>query len=235
MCATLPNISTAQPANLNAVSLVIFASLRGPGVTSVTKNSRLGPEGPNRLVAFNLSPLKRRALRLAEQSQHVLRILVRNRQHRRAGLHQDLSPGERGRFGSEVGVADLAFGVGQVDQRVVQSVAVGFQRRALESTQATTEASDLVDRVFDDLSRNRWVGEQVSRTARAELEHLAADTAQAGRVHAGDTDAGLLVRHNVWTELELSTTTGDVEADRTGEAGFDRRLQVQGRGVDRDH
>jgi len=49
-----------------------------------------------------------------EQSQHVLRIRVRNLQHGRARLHQNLSPGEGGSFAGEVRVTDSALGIGQV-------------------------------------------------------------------------------------------------------------------------
>src|SRR4029078_414466 len=80
---------------------------------------------------------------LAEQSQHVLRVLVRNLEHGRAGLHQDLSPGQSGRFRSEVSVADRALGLGQVHQGVVERVLVRLKRRALESTQPTAERGDL--------------------------------------------------------------------------------------------
>src|SRR5688500_9862640 len=103
------------------------------------------PARSKRTSRFEYSPCRvgtcptLRLRRLLQQRQHVLRVLVRDLEHHRAGLHEDLCPGEGGGLGREVGVADLALGFGQVDDRVVQGVAVRFQRGALERAESAAE------------------------------------------------------------------------------------------------
>src|SRR4029079_6542319 len=99
--------------------------------------------------------------------QNVLRVLVRNLEHGRARLQQDLSSGQSGRFRSEVGVADRALGLGQVNQGVVERVLVRLKRRALESTQPTAERGDLGDRRFHDAGSPCRVRQEVGVAARA--------------------------------------------------------------------
>src|SRR5262249_47762611 len=149
----------------------------------------------------------------------VLRILVRNLEHGGAGLHENLSTRQVRRFGGEVGVADVALGVGQVDQGVVERVLVRIERRALERTQPTAERSDLVNRFVDDPGRTGRVTCQGSRATRSQLVKLTANATELRGIDAGDANASLLVRDNVWTELEQGTTAGDVEVHRACEAG----------------
>ena len=59
---------------------------------------------------------------------------------------------------------------------------------------------------------------------------------EIGRVDALDAQASLLVRVDVWAELELCTATGDREAERRAgrQSAGDREIQVQGRGIELD-
>lgn len=86
---------------------------------------------------------------LSKQCENVLRILVGKGQHVGAGLNQDLSSCQVGRFLSEVGVTDRAFRFLQVGPRVVQADQVAFQGRRLECTQPTAKTGDLADHLVD--------------------------------------------------------------------------------------
>ena len=90
---------------------------------------------------------------MLQQGEHLLRLLVGDLQHRRAGLHEDLSPREVRRCGGEVGVLDRALGGGQVVDRVGQSVDVGLQRVGLEGAEPASQVGDLVDGPLHDLRR----------------------------------------------------------------------------------
>ena len=67
--------------------------------------------------------------RSAQQRQHVVGQGVGLRQHRGAGLLQDLRTGQGSRFGSEVGVHDSAAGSGLVLGADLQ----GLDEKAIDS------------------------------------------------------------------------------------------------------
>src|SRR5688572_27222723 len=127
--------------------------------------------------AWKLLPLLLRR-GLPEQGEHVLRILVGNLQHGRTGLHQNLSTREVRRFDSEVGIANRALGIAQVNQGVVQGVLIRLERRPLEGAQPTAKRGDLVDRLANDRGGQGCVAAERSVLAVAELEELAAGPAQ---------------------------------------------------------
>src|SRR5262249_27949120 len=135
---------------LNAAARTILPSAKKPAWTLWPKPALLSA------LILNLS---------LQQRQHVLRICIRDLQHRGARLYKYLSPRQVGRFRGEVGVANRAFGVGQIDQRIIKGVLISFERRSLEGAQSTAERSDLVDRFGDDLCRGCRIGREVGRTA----------------------------------------------------------------------
>ena len=77
-----------------------------------------------------------------------MRIRVGNLKHRSTRLHQNLGPRQSGRFDSEVRVTNRALSSSQVGERVVEGVLIGLKGRSLESTQASTQRGDLVDRLL---------------------------------------------------------------------------------------
>ena len=89
----------------------------------------------------------------SEERENVLRILVRDLEHLRTRLNENLSTSEAGRFHGEVRVTDRAFRIGQVAQGVVERVDVRFERRALERTETTAKRSHFADHFVDDSGR----------------------------------------------------------------------------------
>ena len=79
----------------------------------------------------------------------MLGVLVGDLQDGGAGLDEDLGPREGGAFLGEVGVADGAFGFGQVADGVLEGGDVGVQGGVLEGAEASAEAGDAGDGLVD--------------------------------------------------------------------------------------
>ena len=137
------------------------------------------------------------------------------------------------RFRGEVGVADRALGLGQVDQRVVERRDVGVQGRPLEGAQTPSKRRDLGDHFIHDFGRP--VDVRVQRLwLHLNGAHTTAQTRLAAcRCYARDANPGLLVADDAWAKLEHGPAVGDGEADVRGASGRDRQAEVQTRGVDR--
>ena len=88
----------------------------------------------------------------AEEREDTLRGLVGLREHRGAGLGQDLVPGELDHFLRHVGVADAALRGGQVLDRDVE-VVDGVVEPVLDGTQVGASGRHRLDRGVDRLDR----------------------------------------------------------------------------------
>src|SRR6478735_5314265 len=113
--------------------------------------------------------------RSAEEGQHALRGLVGLRQHRRAGLGQDLRAGEAHHLLRHVGVADARLRRRQVLDRDVH-VVDGVLEPVLDGTELATLGRDLGDLRLHVLGGARLDVEAVDRVL------------EAGRGRGGDLD-----------------------------------------------
>src|SRR3954469_7148459 len=162
-------------------------------------------------------------LLLTQQRQDVLRQLVGLRQHRRAGLRQDLGLGHLDRLGGHVDVADARLGGHQVllvDRDVVQRVL----EAVLDRTERGALGRDRVDRGVD-------LGD-VSGAARGQRGVVRADRL-AERDHADGDDLTVvgadLERHG----RRLAVQQADAVELRGLTDALDLRSQLVDLGLDR--
>src|SRR5262245_24174343 len=135
--------------------------------------------------------------RLAQELQDLLRRLVGDLQDRDAGLRQDLRLCQLRRGRGEVGVVDLAAGVGNILQGDTQRIEVRLNDVFLQGTESGTDrvhfGQGLVDDVDQVGSRDAVLTdvEQALAVARTQLVDLARRTAERGRVRGVDPHADL--------------------------------------------
>ena len=92
-----------------------------------------------------MTPFFLNAFELLEQGQDVLSGRVRGRQHRGAGLVEDLSSSELRGLGGEVRIADLRLAGRDVLESDLQAPGVGLEGVAFERPQTTPHHRDLGD------------------------------------------------------------------------------------------
>ena len=88
--------------------------------------------------------------RLAEQLQHVLGLLVRQRQRRDTGRREDLCPRQLARLSGEVRIANLRVARRQVLETCLEASRVGFEHVSGEGAKPSAEFTDLIDRTLQD-------------------------------------------------------------------------------------
>ena len=104
----------------------------------------------------------------------------------------------------------------------------------MERTQSTAKAGDLVDNFVDDLGRAIGIVGKTLRLTAAKLVQSSVRSTQAAGAYTADTQSCLLVADHVTTELEQSSTAGDIECQSgCGCAWINRQAQIQCRSVDR--
>ena len=126
------------------------------GRLNPTKKAGPTHSGPDRLVNIKLPRCLSQLRCLTQKGQDVLRVLVGDRQDPGTRLHEDLRTSEVQRFlrrSRRRGSSSRP----QSSWRACHSTRSGscLERRPLERAQTTTKRGDLVDGVFDDLSRGR--------------------------------------------------------------------------------
>ena len=171
---------------------------------------------------------------LTQQRQHVLRILVGNCQNRGTRLNEDLRSGQRGRFGSEVRIADRAFRFGQVGHGILQGEDIRFQGRPLEGSQSTSQLRDFVDDFVNDGGGANRVRVQRSGVSFSQLEQPPRRSTQLGRRDTPDAQPRLLVADDFATQLEDGTTARNGKADICRGTGRHRKRKIQRGGVQRN-
>ena len=185
-------------------------------------------------IASAIAPSIASRILTTQQGQNLLRFLIGDLQHCRAGLHQDLGTREGGTFLGKISVADGALGIRQVGDCVLQGRNVGFQRGVLEGSKSTAERSDFVDGRVGNQRSGIGICTQCGIRTGTQLVQATVHSTQRCGIHARNADAGLLVADNIWAKLEQGSASTDGEGNIRGAAVVHREREVEHRRVDGD-